>query len=771
MNSPPRIWLDYRPVRIGWVLSEPDITMLGEMASLNTCLWGGRFNCAIPAYDAELADRLVSCFAVDVLLPVRPDERTKAFIDRFQHLEHHRWSESIFSQRDCEYADIRHLLRRITKQRDTEFAKNICLPSWDQTDPLNAVFATQLGRYPSPDADVPNYRAAVQNAFGTTDNQIDPDQELPSALLDKILPLALTGYDTTRSRNGAGWLAPGIVLGSVGDFDSLLMFWNLGAAGAPIIFYDQNHGARLKAFANAFLERCRKPTLDGEPRVAFWIRREIPRDDRWKPDLNLEELAIILSDGRGSMLWNGMNIRPHRPRFSLLHRDVVPAYFENNGKSDASFALPDRPFDDDDVGSLRQKYAVVIDATRYGEPDSELTFETPFIPRLNEFYGRNFHFEYDAARSQLSRLDSGAVAFLTSISTQQLRISAFHVFDWMKSFFALCSVEIERSEAGLRASRLIAQLGGIQDCRVLKIRGVRNLLRKFGVDQSFTRSGAIESIRDIDQETGAVGFDAFDRLHITYREKADMNPDDVLRYLLTRRVFRAGLEFTCPNCRLLHWTHLDDVKTVSLCPYCDHGYDVTPQLRDRDWRYRRSGIFGRNDDQLGGVPVAVTLQQLSTSLHGNAVMYSTGINFRPNGADIEICESDFVVVVTGNLGVEKAPVQIVFGEAKTEGTIDQQDIRKLRKLADAVPREIASVYILLSKTGTFSPDEVELAKTLNTDYRRRVILWSREELEPFYPYERSKERLGDSWHAASLSDMARITHHLHFGGFKQRAAS
>ena len=103
-----------------------------------------------------------------------------------------------------------------------------------------------------------------------------------------------------------------------------------------------------------------------------------------------------------------------------------------------------------------------------------------------------------------------------------------------------------------------------------------------------------------------------------------------------------------------------------------------------------------------------------------------------------------------------------FGEAKTEGPIDAQDIRKLGKLADAVPRELAHAYILLSKTGTFLSGEIALAKTLNTGHRRRVILWSRDELEPYYPYERSRDKLGDNWHAVSLSDMARITHQLHF---------
>jgi len=762
MTNPPRIWLDYRPIRIGWVTHDRDIRHLVEMASWNACLWGGRYNCIIPAYDTDLADQLVSCFAVDILLPTRQNDATKSFIDRYPHLAHHRWSESIFHQRDCEFADIRHTLRRIVANQDKEFEKHLYLPTWDPTDPLSALFSVQFGAYPVPNADIADYKGGVQGAFGTLDTVIDLDGELPAATFERISPLALTRYDTTQSRTRTERLGPGVVLGSVDDFDSLAMFWNLRAAGAQLILYDQRYTARLKASANVFLDRFRKPTLDRKPHITFWIRNELPRDDSWKPDLELKELAISLSDGRSPHLWNGMNIQPQTPTFSLLHRDVVPTYSEGDGKASASFALPDRPFSDDDVWSLRQKYAVVIDATRHGAPDAELTFETPFIPRLNEFYGRHFHFEYDAARSQLGRLDSGAVAFLTSVSTQQLRISAFRVFDWMKSFFALCGMKIERSEAGLRASRLIAQLGGVQDCRVLKIRGVRELLRKYGVEDSFTRSGAMEAIRDVNKSTGIAGFDAFKRLHIEYREKADMIPDDVLRYLLVRRVFRVGLEFKCPNCQIASWLHLDEVKTVSSCPYCDNTHDVTPQLKDRDWRYRRSGIFGRNDDQLGGVPVALTLQQLSTSLHDSALMYSTAINFRPDGAEIEVCESDFVAVVAGKLGVDESAVQIVFGETKTDGPIDAEDIRKLGKLADAIPQDIAQTYILLSKTGTFSAEEVALARALNPKYRKRVILWSRDELEPYFLYERSKDKLGDGWHAISLSDMARITQHLYF---------
>ena len=117
-------------------------------------------------------------------------------------------------------------------------------------------------------------------------------------------------------------------------------------------------------------------------------------------------------------------------------------------------------------------------------------------------------------------------------------------------------------------------------------------------------------------------------------------------------------------------------------------------------------------------------------------------------------------------------MQIVFGEAKTEGPIDAQDMRKLGKLADAVPSDLAQAYLLFSKTGAFSTNEIALAEALNTEYRRRVILWSREELEPIFTYERSRDKLGEDWPAISLSAMANITHRLYFSqGTPMRLAS
>jgi hypothetical protein len=112
--------------------------------------------------------------------------------------------------------------------------------------------------------------------------------------------------------------------------------------------------------------------------------------------------------------------------------------------------------------------------------------------------------------------------------------------------------------------------------------------------------------------------------------------------------------------------------------------------------------------------------------------------------------------------MSEAPVQILFGEAKTSGPINEEDVRKLGKLATAIPKHMAQSFILFSKTDTFSADEVRLARTLNTQYERRVILWSREELEPYFVYERNADKLGEQRYASTLTDMANVTHELWF---------
>ena len=180
-------------------------------------------------------------------------------------------------------------------------------------------------------------------------------------------------------------------------------------------------------------------------------------------------------------------------------------------------------------------------------------------------------------------------------------------------------------------------------------------------------------------------------------------------------------------------------------------------MKDRDWRYRRSGLFGRDDNQLGGIPVALALQQLDANLQDSLLFYATALNFESRRAPIEKCEADFVAFVAGRRNSDRGGIQILIGEAKTADQINAEDVRKLERLADAIPSDMAEAFVMFAKTTTFTTDDVTVAKTLNSSGKQRLILWSQEELEPYLAYERSKDRLGGRSYASSLIDMVEAT--------------
>ena len=89
-----------------------------------------------------------------------------------------------------------------------------------------------------------------------------------------------------------------------------------------------------------------------------------------------------------------------------------------------------------------------------------------------------------------------------------------------------------------------------------------------------------------------------------------------------------GLELTCRHCELPFWLSLDEAKTTAECVYCGRTFGIVAQLKDRDWAFRRSGLFGRNDNQEGGIPVALTLQQLDTALSMDRMLYATSLELQ-----------------------------------------------------------------------------------------------------------------------------------------------
>ncbi len=163
----------------------------------------------------------------------------------------------------------------------------------------------------------------------------------------------------------------------------------------------------------------------------------------------------------------------------------------------------------------------------------------------------------------------------------------------------------------------------------------------------------------------------------------------------------------------------------------------------------------------GAVPVVLTLQQFDANHYGQIHLYSPSLDLKPKDG-MSPFEIDFVWMTCGNA---RRKSKIVLGECKDrpEDAIDQTDIDNLRRVADALPRDRFEAFMLLAKLAPFSDKEIALARTLNGEHHRRVILLTARELEPYHFFERTtKEFSLIKEHGSSPEDLALVTAQIYF---------
>jgi hypothetical protein len=606
---------------------------------------------------------------------------------------------------------------------------------------LADVFLAQFGSYPQvKDIKVDVFKFVVENLNGKT-VWLSESHSVASDAFEALSPSALTAFDLEDDRFNQ--VEGGFYVGQANSFEDVINFWNLRAADVDVFFYDAGHEKRLSSFRDAFLEVVRRQTRtlrDFPPFVGIWSREG-------GPAIDTAPFGHAISGGtvRDGLPGIVVPLMQFRSRRAFGHVNEV------NGGSRITFQSPGKPFKEDDV-SFRQMMAVGIRSTLGFQSDFGQTLVTPSLPEMNDFYRREMVLIGDGVRVQKSGFD-----ILVPADSSDISFYALETTKVIAEFFSVFGIHAEPSLAGRIAMRIIHQMNGLQGCRVFKLPGVRKLIEEYGALQPFTRGAATQTIAQIDAATGRPTESGL------FVEGIRLTSNSAFDFLLKRGALRAGLELSCPSCNLEFWLTLETLGHKVVCEYCGESFDVTTQLKDRDWRFRRSGLFGKDNHQEGALPVVLTLQQLETNVHSlsSSCLFATSFKLSSAGAKISPCETDLVMLtedVRGN-------IQLAIGECKTGGPkfeITEQDVKNLLAVANAFPQERVTVYLIFSKTGPFSEAEITRCMSAQDPVRRRVILLSDRELEPYHVYERTAEQFNIDPTAISLGDLARATHDIYF---------
>jgi hypothetical protein len=764
-----RVDICYRPLRIGWAIGGGDLEAFRQAVQLSYALWGGRFNPILIAERKEEVQQLVDLFRVDVIWPLGSSDRAKALPHEFPCLINPVIHDALFvggasGRKHAQVLDVQNAISYLVDKPGWQRFKDhgVRLYTWQPDDPLADLFLMQFGAYPSVEETWVDYRAMLQKATEATEHQISVAAPVPADSSDHPSIAVASRLRLRRHHSiAAGWDGPGFFVGDARDLDDLVSHWNLRAADILLWFVDPNHLTRYVEIIPAW-EKAMRETLahrhESERHIAVWSRRE-DLEETCKPFVTMAPMFHHVSDGA----WNGLNIRV--PTMSLGEASVLGVVSRDKDRTQVSFALNDKPFARD-AWFFSQRLVASISFIGGLYRDEQHTLVPPYLPELNEFYARTMHFEYNKLR-----IEPGRVGLIIGASDDDSFLNVLPVTRVMEQLFGMVGYEAKLSSGGLIARQLIARLDGLQGARVFKIPGVRRLLRTHGLTTSFTKRGALQLIGGPDPNNPDAKFSDHENLYIEPRPQGTkLDSHAVFAYLVEKGVFRMGAELICPSCRMTSWTPLDGLTQRTVCELCGNRHDATRQLVNGEWHYRRSGVMGTERNAQGAVPVALTLQQLGTNLRGlDRDIYSPSLNLEPKeGIDLPLCELDFVWVISRAHPHANPPrTVVILGECKDLGPIDpvefERDLENLRRVADALPPDRFEAFILFSKLAPFTPDEVARARTLNDEYRRRVILLTAQELEPYMMYERTKLAHPTIMGLASTpEDLAQTTANIYF---------
>jgi len=722
----------YRPVKIGFLVEYGDINALVRTAEMNNLVWGGIYNPIIPvSKNTTFAEKLMKLFSVNVLCSISHTTAIDNLIKKHKFLKlPNFYGKSIFLDRNeslIAYLDSYNVIYNIYESNfknktDKDIKSNFILVRWNKNDKLANLFTICFGYFPKSYNLKKNYEEAYLNGLQAEEVNIDSSKEINFDQTEYIYQLLLTGlkltpiYDRFFPNNG-------IFIGDKDNFSDLLYFWNLRAAGFKLFFLPQKYIQIFKGSMEKYIEKLGNTpsqikNLDDYISIYYNSINENGIKEIIK-DLNVKK-ELCLSCCKETF-WNNGNIRP--AKYYFKEDNILGIVDQPYGNYNITFKLPEKSFINDYKNIRNQNLLVSIKPiTEFAYP--EHTINPPFISELNEFYGREITFHPDEIR-----IEEDSIAQIIETYDDILSLYPLSYKKIFKKIFEYAQIKNNISQAGLITERIIEKLESLDGGRVFKIMGVRNLFREMKTNDYKTR----KAIEKIFWDNGE--FKKYEKLFIEPRENKALKKENVFDFLLKKDFLRAGLELKCSNCGLKDWISLKDLDDWWHCRFCGYENRVSLHLNDQgDWKYRKSGLFAKDNNQEGALPVILTLLQFRRLyFHSSKFLYSPSLKLEFDSTE---CEIDFCIILSDING----KIEIGIAECKDQGgEINQDDIEHFKSIRNKFEKVYLKCYFIFSKTAEFTPTEINIFKGLEKE-NIDCILFTDKELEPFDPYEEYRDK-------------------------------
>ena len=461
-----------------------------------------------------------------------------------------------------------------------------------------------------------------------------------------LLPLDFTGYGLQLFGGAANVSSHVIFIGDHTSTADLVEFWNIRATGRTVAFVPAAAYRRFDPLIRLVAARGRYPInqsvenhadLQKSPGLSDAVFTEVCE---WIATLDVGQLSR----------------RTWRPRFGResewyvgdIHvADLEAAEGEEisileNGQMTPVKLIPPPYTADQMVRKGQLSWSVEL-AMSGGLRDPEFMFSFPNEPTVEAVVRRGV-----IGMPGAVRLGHRGIVLQQDWARSTLYLIPVPTKDVIHALFRQAGLEAEPSQPGQYAEQIVKKMGSLLgDCRVFKIRGVRQILDRLGDGSTLTKGNMYQAVMSVTPDEHGQNWrpGLYNDLILRYGQDRPLDFGTIFDVLLEKRILRPGFVFRCRMCFKDDWYHVSEFAEEYTCRFC-----FTPQRVNfasvHEWQYKADGLFRIPDSAQGSVAVILSLWRFEELAHGDRGRYVTSRNLAVSDTGRRF-EIDYLYVVMG----------------------------------------------------------------------------------------------------------------------------
>lgn len=747
-----------RPRRFAFMVEEGDFSAVLMSVSLNTGHWGGMYNPLVPITPRDKCLGLLQAFDPDDLVDLTgggldPDLREKykrRIVHRGRLVEPDPRTGERCLRFGFDMLPILHFLH----EKEVKFLSDpthAALISTDASEGWLEYLAFVFGSFQwLPESSV-DFQAAFLRALKAQEVRFDPAHPADQGI-ELIFPIQMTVYGLRLLGGGlAGFSSHIVYIGDHRSWLDLVDFWNIRATGRTILFVP------LACF-HAYEPLIRAVAEAGHYPINSHLANET---DLVRGPSVSEEAFRAVCESIGPLDMPAVRRRHRGPRYGnpSAHYvgDIHVAEIEAQTSEEISVLSESQMtpvklisptyLEDELVGTSEYRWTVELTMLG-GEQSNDFLFAFPAEPAVEEVVRGAFITSWGEVR--IGR--QGVV-----IPQEEVRPTLFlhpvRTVDVFHALFQQAGFQAEPSLPGRYAEQIIRKMGHLHyDCRVFKLRGVRDVLERLSNGSVLTKGNMQQIVTATTPDAYGQNWrpDLYDGLVIERNQRGMVNFTNIFNVLLEKKVIRPGFTFTCQNCFASGWYHVSEFGEEFTCRFCFSRQRVNFGSM-RDWQYKADGLFQIPHSASGSLAVIISLWRFAGLHFLDRGRYLTSVLLRETKGTREY-EVDYAYLLVGAFDTS---YQLVLGQVKGYCDFAEDELTRMAELSD---RFVQKPYLAFSTLKeAFSPPEKDfLTRLINNGHK--VIALIRLELDPYNLYDRFEH--APKQYSRSLDQLSQNTIHL-----------